>query len=213
MTDAVINYVTLLGWSPRGEQEIFSLDELKEIFDISGISKSPAIFDIEKLRYFNAEYIRAMSPEAFAKVAEPFIRKAVRNPAIDPAAVAALLQQRTEVLTEIPEKVDFFDALPDYDAELFVHKKSKSDKESSKAMLEKVIPAFEALPEWNDEGIMDVMVKLAEAEGVKNAKVMWPVRIAAAGKAVTPGGAVEICRILGKDECLRRLRVGLEKLG
>jgi len=213
LTDAVINYVTLLGWSPRGEQEIFSLDELKEIFDISGISKSPAIFDIEKLRYFNAEYIRAMSPEAFAKVAEPFIRQAVKNPAIDPAAVAALLQQRTEVLTEIPEKVDFFDALPEYDAELFVHKKSKSDKESSKAMLEKVIPAFEALPEWNDEGIMDVMVKLAEAEGVKNAKVMWPVRIAAAGKAVTPGGAVEICRILGKDECLRRLRVGLEKLG
>ena len=205
--------MTLLGWSPRGEQEIFSLDELKEIFDISGISKSPAIFDIEKLRYFNAEYIRAMSPEAFAKVAEPFIRQAVKNPAIDPAAVAALLQQRTEVLTEIPEKVDFFDALPEYDAELFVHKKSKSDRESSKAMLEKVIPAFEALPEWNDEGIMDVMVKLAEAEGVKNAKVMWPVRIAAAGKAVTPGGAVEICRILGKDECLRRLRVGLEKLG
>jgi len=213
LTDAVINYVTLLGWSPRGEQEIFSLDELKEIFDISGISKSPAIFDIEKLRYFNAEYIRAMSPEAFAKVAEPFIRQAVKNPAIDPAAVAALLQQRTEVLTEIPEKVDFFDALPEYDAELFVHKKSKSDKESSKAVLEKVIPAFEALPDWNDEGIMDVMVKLAEAEGVKNAKVMWPVRIAAAGKAVTPGGAVEICRILGKDECLRRLRVGLEKLG
>ena len=213
LTDAVINYVTLLGWSPRGEQEIFSLDELKQVFDLTGISKSPAIFDIEKLRYFNAEYIRAMSPEAFAKVAEPFIRQSVKNPAYDAAAIAALLQQRTEVLTEIPEKVDFFDALPDYDAELFVHKKSKSDRESSKAVLEKVIPAFEALPDWNDEAIMDVMVKLAEAKGVKNAKVMWPVRIAAAGKAVTPGGAVEICRILGRDECLRRLKIGLEKLG
>ena len=213
LTDAVINYVTLLGWSPRGEQEIFSLDELKQVFDLTGISKSPAIFDIEKLRYFNAAYIRAMSPEAFAKIAEPYIRQSVKNPAYDAAAIAALLQQRTEVLTEIPEKVNFFDALPDYDPELFAHKKSKSDRDSSRAMLGKVIPAFETLPDWNDEAIMDVMVKLAEAEGVKNAKVMWPVRIAAAGKAVTPGGAVEICRILGRDECLRRLRVGLEKLG
>ena len=212
LTDAVINYVTLLGWSPRGEQEIFTLDELREIFDIAGISKSPAIFDIEKLRYFNAAYIRAMSPEAFAAVAEPWIRQSVKNPAIDASSVAALLQQRTEVLTEIPEKVDFFDALPEYDTELFVHKKSKSDRESSKAMLKAVIPALEALSDWSDEAILGVMTSLAEQLGVKNAKLMWPVRIAAAGKAVTPGGAVEICRILGKDECLRRLRLGLEKL-
>ena len=212
LTDAVINYVTLLGWSPRGEQEIFTLDELKEIFDISGISKSPAIFDIEKLRYFNAAYIRAMSPEAFARAAEPYIRQTVKNPAIDVSAVAALLQQRTEVLTEIPEKVDFFDALPDYDAVLFVHKKSKSDLASSKQMLEAVIPALEQLPDWTDEAILGVMTALAESLAVKNAKVMWPVRIAAAGRAVTPGGAVEICRILGRDECLRRLRLGLEKL-
>ena len=212
LTDAVINYVTLLGWSPRGEQEIFTLDELKDIFDISGISKSPAIFDIEKLRYFNAAYIRAMSPEAFAQAAEPYIRQTVKNPAIDVSAVAALLQQRTEVLTEIPEKVDFFDALPDYDAELFVHKKSKSDLASSKQMLEAVIPALEQLPDWTDEAILGVMTALAESLAVKNAKVMWPVRIAAAGRAVTPGGAVEICRILGRDECLRRLRLGLEKL-
>ena len=212
LTDAVINYVTLLGWSPRGEQEIFSLQELVDCFDLSGISKSPAIFDIEKLKYFNSEYIRAMSPEAFAKVAEPYIRQAVKNPAIDAAAIAALLQQRTEVLTDIPEKLDFFDALPEYDTELFVHKKSKSDKESSKDMLGRVIPLFEALESWDDDSILDVMVKLAEALEAKNAKVMWPVRIAAAGKAVTPGGAVEICRILGKEETLRRLRVGLEKL-
>ncbi len=212
LTDAVINYVTLLGWSPRGEQEIFTLDELREIFDISGISKSPAIFDIEKLRYFNAAYIRAMSPEAFATAAEPFIRRAVKNPAIDAAAVAALLQQRTEVLTEIPEKVDFFDALPDYDAELFIHKKSKSDLASSKQMLEAAIPALESVSEWTDEAILACMAGLAGSLEVKNAKLMWPVRIAAAGKAVTPGGAVEICRILGKDESLRRLRLGLEKL-
>ena len=215
LTDAVLNYVALLGWSPRGEQaeqEIFSMDELKAAFEMSGISKSPAIFDIEKLRYFNAEYIRRMSVEDFARVAEPWIRKAVKNPAIDAAAIAALLQQRTEVLTEIPEKLDFFDALPEYGTELFVHKKSKSDEASSKAVLETVIPLFEALENWDDEHILDTMVKLAEEQGVKNAKIMWPVRIAAAGKAVTPGGAVEICRILGKEETLRRLRIGLEKL-
>ena len=212
LTDAVINYVTLLGWSPRGEQEIFSLRELVDCFDLAGISKSPAIFDIEKLKYFNSAYIRAMSPEEFAKVAEPYIRQAVKNEAIDAAAIAALLQQRTEVLTDIPEKLDFFDALPEYDTELFVHKKSKSDKESSKDMLSRVIPLFEALESWDDDSILNAMVKLAEELEAKNAKVMWPVRIAAAGKAVTPGGAVEICRILGKEETLRRLRIGLEKL-
>ena len=213
LTDAVINYVTLLGWSPRGEQEIFSMDELIDIFDLAGISKSPAIFDIDKLRYFNSEYIRAMSPEDFAKVAEPYIRRSVKNPAYDAAAIAALLQQRTEVLTDIPEKVDFFDELPEYDTDLFVHKKSKSDKDSSRDVLEKIVPIFEALPAWDDEHIMGAMVALAEAMEAKNAKVMWPVRIAAAGKAVTPGGAVEICRILGKDETLRRLNVALKKLG
>ena len=212
LTDAVINYVALLGWSPGGEQEIFSLPELIKIFDLKGISKSPAIFDIEKLKYFNAEYIRALSPEAFAAVAEPFIRQAVKNAAIDPAAIAALLQQRTEVLTDIPEKLDFFDELPEYDAALFVHQKSKSSMESAKAVLEDIIPQFEALGNWNDEELLGIMNALTERMGVKKSVVMWPVRIAAAGKAVTPGGAVEICRILGKEETLRRLRTGLQKL-
>ncbi len=215
LTDAVLNYVALLGWSPRGEQaeqEIFSLEELKQAFEMSGISKSPAIFDIEKLRYFNAEYIRRMSPEEFARVAEPWIRRAVKNPAIDAAAVAALLQQRTEVLAEIPEKLDFFDALPDYETELYVHKKSKSDEAGSLEMLKRVIPLFESLEVWDDEHILACLTGLAEELGAKNAKVMWPVRIAAAGKAVTPGGAVEICRILGREETLRRLRVGVDKL-
>ena len=198
LTDAVINYVALLGWSPRGEQEIFSMDELKEVFEMSGISKSPAIFDIEKLKYFNSEYIRAMSPEEFAKVAEPYIRQAVKNESYDAAAIAALLQQRTEVLTDIPEKLDFFDALPEYGTELFVHKKSKSDEASSREVLDRIIPIFEGVELWDDEHILSAMTGLAESMEVKNARVMWPVRIAAAGKAVTPGGAVEICRILGK---------------
>ena len=212
VTPAVVNYVALLGWSPGGEREIYSMPEMAEIFELHGLSKSPAIFDIEKLRYFNAEYIRRMSAEEFAAVAEPYIRSAVKNPDIDSAAVAALLQQRTEVLSEIPEKLDFFDALPEYGTELFVHKKSKSDTESSLYVLEKMLPVFEALPVWDDESILGAMVSLAESEGVKNAKVMWPVRIAAAGKAVTPGGAVEICRILGRDETLRRMRIAVEKL-
>ena len=215
LTPAVLNYVALLGWSPKGdkaEQEIFSLEELVESFDMAGISKSPAIFDIEKLKYFNSAYIRAMSAEEFAKAAEPFIRQAVKREDIDPAQVAALLQQRTEVLTDIPEKLDFFDALPEYEAELFIHKKSKSDLESSKQILGMAIEAMEALSSWDDESILGCMEALAQKLEVKNAKVMWPVRIAAAGKSVTPGGAVEICRILGKEDCLRRLRIGLEKL-
>ena len=212
LTDAVINYVALLGWSPGGEREIYTMDELREIFDISGISKSPAIFDIGKLRYFNSEYIRAMSPADFAELAKPYIRQAVKNESYDAAAIAALLQQRTELLTDIPAKLDFFDVLPEYGVELFEHKKSKSDAASSLEALRAVIPAFEALESWTDEALLGAMVQLAEAQGVKNARVMWPVRIAAAGRAVTPGGAVELCRILGREETLRRLNIAVEKL-
>ena len=136
----------------------------------------------------------------------------MKNPAIDSAAIAALLQQRTEILTDIPEKLDFFDVLPEYDASLFVHQKSKSTPESAKAVLTDILPMLEELPEWKDEGILAAMTELTERMGVKKSVVMWPVRIAAAGKAVTPGGAVEICRILGREETLRRLRIGLEKL-
>ncbi len=215
LTEAILNYVALLGWSPRGEQaeqEIFSLEELAESFDIAGISKSPAIFDIEKLTHFNALYIRAMSPEQFAAAAEPYIRRSIKNPRTDTAAVAALLQARCERLTDIPEKVDFFDALPDYDAGLFTNKKSKTNPEVSRRMLEAAIPMLEKLPDWTQEGIHDGLVSLAAELGVKNATLMWPVRIAVSGRAVTPGGAVEICRILGREETLRRLGLGLEKL-
>lgn len=215
LTEAILNYVALLGWAPKGErseQEIFSLSELVEAFDIAGISKSPAIFDIDKLTYFNATYLRAMAPEDFAKAAEPYIREAVKNPAIDVSAVAALLQARCEKLTEIPEKVDFFDQLPDYGVECFTNKKSKTNPEVSQAMLEAAIPALEGIGDWTADAVHDTLIALAEHLGVKNATLMWPVRIAAAGKLVTPGGAVEICHILGKDETLRRLRLGLDKL-
>ena len=188
------------------------MDELVEAFDIAGISKSPAIFDIEKLTYFNATYLRALAPEKFAEVAEPYIRQAVKNPAIDSAAIAALLQARCEKLTDIPEKVDFFDALPEYDVEFFTNKKSKTNPEVSLEMLNQAIPALEAIESWTNESVHDTLISLAEKLGVKNATLMWPVRIAAAGKLVTPGGAVEVCHILGKEETLRRLRKGQEML-
>ena len=215
LTDAILNYVALLGWAPKGErseQEVFSLDELVEAFDIAGISKSPAIFDIEKLTYFNATYLRALAPEEFAKVAEPYIRQSVKNPAFDTAAIAALLQARCEKLTDIPEKVDFFDQLPDYDVEFFTNKKSKTNAEVSLKMLEAAIPALEAIPDWTVDAVHDTLIDLATSLEVKNATLMWPVRIAVAGKLVTPGGAVELCHILGKDETLRRLKLGMEKL-
>ena len=215
LTEAILNYVALLGWSPRGdkaEQEVFSLTELAESFDLGGMSKSPAIFDINKLTHFNAMYLRALAPEAFAEVAKPYIRSVVTNEDISAEAIAALLQARCERLTEIPEKVDFFQALPEYDIDLFTNKKSKTNPEVCKTMLEAAIPALEALADWNDETIHAVLVGLAETLAVKNATLMWPVRIAAAGKAVTPGGAIEICRILDKDETIRRLKLGLAKL-
>ena len=211
LTDAIVNYVALLGWSPGGEQEIYSLRELEGIFDIKGLSKSPAIFDIDKLRWLNAEYIRAMSPDAFAAAAEPWIREAVRNPGINPADIAALLQQRTEALGDIPAKLGFFDALPDYDTELFVNKKSKSTLESSLKYLRLCRGALAGC-EWSDEAILEAMKGIAEAEGVKNAAVMWPERIAVSGTQVTPGGAVEITRILGRDEALRRIDAAIARL-
>ena len=153
-----------------------------------------------------------MAPEEFAKVAEPYIRQSVKNPDLNAAEIAGLLQARCEKLTDIPEKVDFFDALPDYDVNLFANKKSKSTLDSSKEMLSAAIGMLANLPSWSEAMIHDSLVGLAEGLGVKNALLMWPVRIAAAGKAVTPGGAVEICHILGRDETVRRLKIGLEKL-
>lgn len=215
LTPAILNYVALLGWAPKGdlaEQEIFSLPELVNAFDIRGISKSPAIFDIAKLDYFNATYLRALDRVEFAKAAEPYIRQAVKNPAIDAAEIAGLLQARCEKLTEIPEKVDFFDALPKYEAAFYTNKKSKTDAVISLEMLEKVMPVLESVSAWTPENLHDALIGLAEKLGVKNATLMWPVRIAVSGKLVTPGGAVELCHILGKEETLRRLRIGIALL-
>ena len=212
LTEAVVNYVALLGWSPGGEREIFTLDELAEIFDVEGLSKSPAIFDMEKLTYFNSEYIRKMAPEKFAEIAEPYIRQAVKNPVFSAEFIAGIIQQRCERLTDIPEKLDFFDSLPEYDTALFTHKKSKTNPQVSRDMIKSALPVIESLEPWTAEAIHTALIALAESLGVKNATLMWPLRIAMAGKAVTPGGAVEICHILGKDEVCARLKTGLDKL-
>ena len=215
LSDAIVNYVALLGWAPHGdiaEKEFFTMDELIAAFDIEHISKSPSAFDMNKMNYFNATYLRELAPEEFAKVAEPYIRQAVTNEAYSAAAIAGLLQARCEKLTDIPEKVDFFDTLPEYDVELFTNKKSKTNSEVSLDMLEKTLPVLSALPNWEQETIHDALIGLAETLGVKNATLMWPLRISIAGKTVTPGGAVELCYILGKDEVLRRMEIGISKL-
>ncbi len=212
LKDALINYVTLLGWSPGGEREIFTLSELVEIFDIKGISKSPAIFDIQKLDYINAEYIRALTADEFHKIAEPYIRQTVKNPNIDTKLIAPLLQPRCERLTDIPEKVDFFDELPEYDTAMYCHKKMKTDEAISKDMLIKLIPLVESISDWTAEGIHEALFGFIASLEVKNGLVLWPLRTALSGKQTTPGGGVELLHILGKEESLRRMKIGIEKL-
>ena len=215
LSEAVVNYVALLGWSPKGEYaetEFFTLAELVKVFDIHGISKSPAIFDLEKLKYFNAHYLRALSPEDFYPLAEPYLKEAIHSPAIDLKLVAPLVQGRCDTLLDIAPQVDFFDAVPEYGNELYCHKKMKTDEENSKEALSWVIPALEALPDWSFDAIHDCLIALAEAHELKNGRIMWPVRTALSGKAVTPGGAVELAHILGREETLKRLRAGMEHL-
>ena len=216
LSQAVVNYVTLLGWSPRGEyseQEFFSLEELSRVFDIGGISKSPAIFDIEKLRYFNAKYLRELSAEDFYALAEPYLQEAVKTPGIDLKLIAPLVQPRCDTLLDIAPQVDFFDALPEYSNELYCHKKMKTNEENSLEALNQVLPVLEGLTDWTYDAIHDALIGLAEKLELKNGRIMWPVRTALSGKAVTPGGAVELCHILGRDEALSRIRKGITQLG
>ena len=215
LSQAVKNYVSLLGWSPRGEiaeQEFFTMDELCKAFDIEGISKSPSAFDLEKLNYFNSTYLKELTPEEFSVAAQPWIDKAIAQENVDKTQIAPLLQTRLDRLDQIPEMIAFLNELPEYDIALYTNKKNKLTAESSKELLQKETDALTALTEWSYDAIHDALYALAEADGIKIGKVMWPLRIAAAGKSVTPGGAIEIALILGRDETLRRLNLGLSKL-
>ena len=209
---AITNYIALLGWCPKENREIFSLEELCEAFSIDGISKSPAIFDYEKLTWFNGEYIRALAPEEFLRLAMPYFKKVFPDRELNWALLASILQPRVTRLTQIPEMIEFFRALPEYDTAMFINKKSKTTLENSLPMLQTVTDTLAALNTWEQQPIHDALIGIAEQQGVKNGMVMWPARIAASGMAVTPGGAVEILAILGREESLARLNIGLQKL-
>ena len=211
LSEAIVNYIALLGWSPKGEREIFSLPELIEEFDISGLSKSPAIFDPLKLRAINGEYIRMMPPEEFAKIAEPWIRQTCKGD-FDTAKIALLLQPRTELLSDIPAQVDFFDEMPDYDLSLYENKKMKTDRSTSLEVLKKVKPVLENITDWNFDAIHDALFNLIGELGVKNGYLLWPLRVAITGKQFTPGGAIEAAEIIGKKSTLERLERSLKML-
>ena len=213
LTEAILNYIALCGWSPKGEQEIFSLPEMVAAFHEEGISKSPAIFDPEKLRYMNAEYIRRLSPEAFCEKALPWIEQAVHLDC-DKKLLAHVLQQRCEVLGEIPAQLPFIDAVQPHTLDLYTSKKMKTSPESSKEALTALIPVLEALPEsdWTVEKIHDACFDLIAKMQVKNGWMLWPMRIALSGMQFTPGGGIEIAAILGKAESIARLKAALAEL-
>ena len=212
LTEAVVNYIALLGWSPKGEEEIFTLDELVQEFDISGISKSPAIFDPVKLKAINGAYIRRLPLEEFEKLALPYIRKTCKREDVDTRLIARVLQSRTELFTDIPDQVDFIDELPAYENSLYCHKKMKTNEENSLESLKAALPVLEGLAEWTEETIHKALFDLIAERGVKNGLILWPIRVAVSGKQFTPGGGVEICTILGKEESLKRIRKGIEQL-
>lgn len=212
LKEAVLNYIALLGWNPGDDREVFTLNELVEAFGVSGMSKSPAIFDPAKLTWLNAEYIRALSPEAFtAHALSYYIMAGVGH--MDADVLCRILQPRVEVFTQIPDMIDFLYALDEsYDAELFTNKKSKTDSAVSREVLDLVIPALTALPEWTETALHDTLIGMAQEKGMKNGTLLWPVRISLAGRLVTPGGAIEIALLLGREESLRRLLIGRKKL-
>lgn len=212
LPETIVNYIALLGWCPKENCELFTLDELAQNFSIDGISKSPAVFDYDKLKWFNAEYIRAMEPEQFVHLAMPYFREVFGDKECDWQVLASILQPRVIQMTQIPEMISFFRELPDYPADFFINKKSKTTLENSGEMIKEAIAELEQIEDWKLDVIHEALIALAGRLGVKNGTLLWPVRIAAAGVQVTPGGAMEILTILGKEEALRRLRIGLEKL-
>lgn len=212
LAEAVINFIALLGWSPDSNQEFFTLAELEKVFDVRHISKSPSSFDMDKLRWFNAQHIRALSPEKFHELALPYLEESITVKDIDLRKVSRLLQSRTEILTEIPSKVGFFNELCDYDLNIYVHKKMKTTLEISLSSLKEALPVLDAIEDWNETTIHDSLMSLIERLGIKNGQMLWPVRTAISGWEVTPGGAIEIADILGKAETIRRMKIGIERL-
>ena len=211
ITEAVVNYVALLGWSPEDNQEIFTLDQLIQNFDYRRISKSPAVFDIVKLRWMNGEYLKAMDFDTFYEMAEEYLKAAITKD-YDLKKIAAMVKTRIEVFPDIAAHVDFFEELPEYDVAMYTHKKMKTNTESALEVLTEVLPILEAQEDYSNDGLYQALVKYVEEKGCKNGYVMWPIRTAVSGKQMTPAGATEIMEVLGKEESLNRIRKGIEML-
>ena len=211
LTEAIINFVALLGWSPEDNREIFSLEELVEAFDYHHMSKSPAVFDTVKLRWMNGEYLKTMDFDRFYEMAEPYIRAVVTKD-YDLRKIAAMVKTRIEVFPDIASHIDFFEEMPAYDISMYAHKKMKTTPESSLVVLQEVLPVLEALDDYSNDAIYAALSGFVAEKGYKNGYVLWPVRTAVSGKQMTPGGATEIMEVLGKEESLRRIRGAIDKL-
>lgn len=211
LSEAVVNYIALLGWSPEDNREFFTLEELIREFDYHRISKSPAVFDYAKLKWMNGEYLKAMDFDRFYEMAEPYLKEAVKKD-YDLKKIAAMVKTRIEIFPDIKEHVDFFDALPDYDVLMYTHKKMKTNAETSLAVLKELLPILEAQEDYTNDALYAALSAYVEEKGYKNGYVMWPVRTAVSGKQMTPGGATELMEVLGKEESLARIRKGIAML-
>ncbi len=211
VTEAVVNYVALLGWCPQDNKEIFSLKELAEAFEYRNMSKSPAVFDMVKLKWMNGEYIKAMNFDKFYERALPFIRETIHRE-VDDKKIAQMVKTRIEVFQDIPAMIDFFEEVPDYDLSMYTHKKMKTNAETSLGVLKDVIPLLEAQEDFGNDALFEMLSAYAKDKGYKTGYVMWPIRTAASGKQTTPAGATEILEVIGKEESLGRIRRAIEKL-
>ena len=212
LKEAIINFIALLGWSPKGEQEIFSLEELEKIFDLDGINKAPAIFDMQKLRWFNAEYMRKLPFEEYLRLSTPWFEKALAPGKFDLRRLAELMQNRTEVLKDIPDMVSFLAEMPEFDPAIYTHKKMKTNPEIALQALNAVRPMLETIDPWTEQQLHDKVMEFIPTTGLKNGQMLWPLRIAISGRESTPGGAFEIAYLLGREETLKRLDDSIARL-
>ncbi len=211
LTETIVNFVSLLGWSPADNQEIFTLAELVEVFDYHHMSKSPAVFDYTKLKWMNGEYIKAMDFDVFYEIAKPHIKEVVTAD-YDLKKIAEMVKTRIELFPDIAEHIDFFEAVPEYDSAMYVHKKMKTNQESSLEVLQEILPVLESHDDYTNDALYQVLSGFVQEKGYKNGYVLWPIRTAVSGKQMTPGGATEIMEILGKTESIKRIKNAIEKL-
>ena len=211
LTEAVVNFVALLGWSPTDNQEIMSLDELVEKFDYHHMNKAPAVFDFTKLKWMNGEYIKMLDFDKFYELAEPYIKEVVKKD-YDLKKIAKMVQTRIEIFPDIKDHIDFFETLPEYDVSMYTHKKMKTNSETSLEVLTEILPKLEAWDDFSNDALYGMLSKYVEEKGCKNGYVMWPIRTAVSGKQMTPGGATELMEVLGKEESIARIKKGIELL-